>query len=288
MLLSPGAEWRKTGQWALTKAPTADYRGKVLDHLARWAHSRGAWVAELESQLDETSGNRHIAIRRLLKILTHAGEDAIGIDLVLVDLPAGEAQALLGKDLSAVAGSTPKVWDTWWTTIGASKQATMLFKTALPGKESLEVTAERKRKISYVKDFVVEGNIGSPEVAEIEVGALLKWRPIVARNREYVTLHFDMKLIELVRPIAVKEKQVGKLKTQIQVPELIEMEKRMSITLPLGGHGAFVVGRAPGSEKGRVTVAFVRAAIGSPRGVPDLPIREREIGAGIRKSGAPK
>ena len=87
----------------------------------------------------------------------------------------------------------------------------------------------------------------------------------------------------------VKEMPVANgAKARIQVPEMHELEKRVSVTMPLGGCAAFVVGSGPGAAAKHTTIAFVRATVGSPGGVPKLPIKEREIGQGIRRAANPK
>jgi hypothetical protein len=281
MLLSPGAEWRKAGRNALTEGASVAYREKVLEHLARWAHDRSAWVDALEKSLDKTNGPRHVAVRLLLKILRHSGEDDIGVDIVLVDLPREEATALIGKRLPAIAFDDLAGWNEWWKTLARSKQATAIFHASMPGKEAHEVRVERKRQITYVKSFEVKGKVASPEMGEIETGAFLRWRPIISRNREFVTLHFGLKLVEVVRPMKVKEVPIGNFKGRCQVPELFSKEENRSVTLRLGGAAVLSLGNSPGATQARVTLAFVRARTGSPLGIPKLPIAVKEIGQGI-------
>ena len=289
MLLSPSTEWRRAGHTALAEGSSAEYRESVLTFLSRWAHSRNGWIAALEKGLDDSGGQRHVAMRRLLKILKDAGEDDIGVDIVLVDLPHAEAERLLGRGTPTVVFADSGGWSGWWKALGATADATVVFKSSMPGKESLDVVVERKRQISYVRDFEVKNNIGSPVVDTLETGAFVRWRPVVARNREYVTLHCSLNLIDIVRPIKVKEVPVaGGVKARIQVPEMHELEKRLSVTLPLGGCAAFVVGAGPGARAKHTTIAFVRATIGSPAGVPKLPLPEREVGQGIRRAANPK
>ena len=116
-------------------------------------------------------------------------------------------------------------------------------------------------------------------VDTLETGAFVRWRPVVARNREYVTLHCSLRLVDIVRPMKVKQVPVaGGVKARIQVPEMHELEKRLSVTLPLGGCAAFVVGAGPAAQAKHTTIAFVRATIGSPAGVRRRDLQSREVG----------
>jgi len=270
MLLSPNPEVRKAGRDALAEVDAA----AVLKILAERAHARGDWVAALEKELPDSQGLRHKEIRDLLAILQDSTEDNVGVDLVILSVPRPAARALLGKGLPAIAHRDGAAWEGWWATIATVKGAEQLFKASLPGKDAHTVAVEQKRKISYVKDFEVRGNIGSPVVAELEAGLFLKWRPTVARDGAHVTIDFDMTVRDVVRPIATQEKTVGKLKVRIQVPERTETHDRTSLTLRLGGCGAYLFPRK-GDD---ALLVFARARLGAPQGTPDLPLPERDIG----------
>jgi len=275
MLLSPDAEVRKAGVAAL-----ADVNERaVLAVLARRAHSRSAWIEELEKELPDSSGPRHVEVRELLRILRHSTEDNVGVDLVMVSLTKDDARKLLGEGLPSVVFRDGRAWDGWWQAIDAWNGAELVVKTSLPGKDAHPVEIERKRKISYVRDFEIRGNIASPVVDEVEAGLTVKWRPVLSRDGKHVTIDFDVLLRDIVRPIAVQKKDVGKLQVQVQVPEQSESRDRRTLTLPLGGCAAFLF---PGKGE-NATVCFVRATLGAPQGVPELPIPEAKVGVVERK-----
>jgi hypothetical protein len=274
MLLSPGEEMRKAAKAALADAGSAKYNAAVLEVLAERAHSRTAWIAVLEKELSDSSGPRHKEVRELLRILKGSTEDNIGVDLVMVSLPRPDALRVLGSGLPAVIHGGADAWKRWWSMLGSTKGTKLLFSSSTAGKDALDVSLEKKRQISYVKDFELEGNIGSPVLAQLEAGLFMKFRPVLSRDGAHVTFDFDVRVLDVVRPIAVEEKTVGGVKVRIQVPEKTESRQRTSLTLPLDGCGAFLYPR----KGDYATIVFVRARLGAPLGLPKLPIPEAEVG----------
>ena len=257
MLLSPAAEVRKAAEDALSEASSAAYRDAVLGVLTKRAHSRAGWVAALESELPDSTGPRHKQVRELLRVLKHSTEDNIGVDVVMISMPKAAAIRVLGDGLPGVVYRDGAQWTAWRKSLGTSTGVEELFRTSMPGKDGLDVHVEKKRQVAYVKEFEFDGKIGHPVIDQLEEGLFLKWRPVLSRDGAHVTLDFDIRLVDLVRPIAVKEKTIQNMKVRIQVPEQTETRERLSITLPLTGCAAFRF-----QTKGaNVTVVFVRARI---------------------------
>ncbi|MEM8883774.1 MAG: hypothetical protein AAGD14_06895 [Planctomycetota bacterium] len=267
MLLSPHAEQRKAAERALAESDSSTYRLKVLGVLVQRAHSRSAWIAALERELPDAVGPRHREVRDLLAILKDATQDNIGVDLVVVQAPAA---TVLGPGSPTVAFGDARQWDAWAQRLSATKGAKLLLKTSLAGKDTLPVDVEKKKQISYIRDFEFDGQKGRTVSDQLEVGVFLRWRPQLARDGRHITLDCELRVSDVVQPMRVVEKPVGKLKARVQVPDRRESVQRTSVTLPLGGVAAFAVGPD--------RVVLLRARIGSPRGTAAIRLPEAEVG----------
>jgi len=272
MLLSPGAELRKAGKDAILAAGNAKYEKAVLLVLADRAYSRTQWIADLEKELEGSQGPRHKTIRELLTILRFNSQDNVGVDVVVLSVPADVSKRLFGAARPTVVYPDDRVWARWWLSLDSTKGVQQLMRTSLPGKDALLVTAEKTKQISYMRAFEVKGDVGHTVVDQLEVGVFASWRPTISLDGQHITIDLDLRLADVERPIAVKETVVGKFKTRVQVPVFRERRTRTTVTLPIGGCAVLPFRGDP------TVLIFVRANLGAPKGVPALKIPEAEVG----------
>lgn len=258
MLVSPRAEHRDAAGKILARDLGDDYERKLLIEITRWAHTPEAWIEDLERRAKGASGAELKRVHRMLDVLKGAVDAHLSLDLHFIAVPKDVAVRVLGVGMPTVVHTNTKTWNAWWADVRRTKGTEAFFKRTLTCRDTRPAKIEVLRKTSYVAEyrFDKETSVIHPVIKQATSGTTMAWTPFVTDDGRFATLHFDIKVENLVKPIKTAHVTVGGQKVKIQVPETVAVSSRTVVTVPLAGYGAW---RFPADAGDLELLVLVRA-----------------------------
>lgn len=249
LLLSPDPDLQRKGLAVLEAGRPPAYEHEVLRLLARWARDPDGWADTLAPRRNEPT------VKRMLEALKPVSP-VVNVEVLVVAAPEEVAQAVVGAGRDTVVSADAARWRAWAASVADAK---VVFTGSAPGNVGDEIEAKCIRSIAYVKDFELKvgGNVvaADPVVDQVEVEGRATWRPVLSADGRFLTLDLTLQL----RDVTLREEDKAltpERDVRIQVPETVDARQRTSVTLPVGGHAAWML-----AEEGKGPwLVLVRAA----------------------------
>ena len=265
LLLSPNQRLREQGRELIARDLGRRYERDVIGRLARWAGDREGWIATLEKRSSSASGIELRRVQRMLGHLADVKDETIVVEILFVAVPPAVAGRILAPGGGTAIHAAGPAWKSWLGALRSDKAAEILFQRSIPTRDTRPASFSIGRQVSYVKryDHDEQRNVVSTVVETIEAGVKMSWTPQVSADRRFLTLHAEIQLTDLERPIPTSEIRLGGRVLKLQVPRIETLTMRQSVTLPTGGSCAWRIPDPAAKPQDHAVLVLLRSSVAS-------------------------